>query len=284
MICIYHNDLDGKCAAAIVKKFITKDEAIRFIKTDYKDPIPDIKFIDEIVVIVDFSYKPDDMQKIIDNAKSVIWIDHHVTARDYPYQYLPGLRSFEEKGFSGCELAWKYFSPKAIPLVVSLVGDYDKWALKLPDSKAFHAGMKIEDDDPEAYIWVQLLDSKYYNYIKEIISNGNIVLKYRDNYCNNLCRSFGYETTLDGIKCYVCNQYMFGSGGFGKSFYEYPICIAYIHDGEKFTVSLYSETVDVGQIVRKYGGGGHAGAAGMVVKELPWGSINGSKVDDVCDN
>jgi nanoRNase/pAp phosphatase (c-di-AMP/oligoRNAs hydrolase) len=50
----------------------------------------------------------------------------------------------------------------------------------------------------------------------------------------------------------------------------YPVCIAYVHDGEKFTVSLYSTTVDVSKIAKKFGGGGHKGAAGFTCDKLPF--------------
>jgi nanoRNase/pAp phosphatase (c-di-AMP/oligoRNAs hydrolase) len=63
---------------------------------------------------------------------------------------------------------------------------------------------------------------------------------------------------------------MFGSQGFVERFDEYPICIAYIHDGEKFTVSLYSKDVHVDKIAQRYGGGGHKGAAGFKCEVLPF--------------
>jgi len=269
MICIHHNDLDGRCSAAIVRKYFK--ENVTFIETDYKDPAPLGKLAGEDIVIVDFSYKPSDMLNIIELANSVVWIDHHATAKDYPYQYLTGLRNFEDKKFSGCELTWMYYFPMdAMPISVQLLGDYDKWALKMEDSKVFYEGMKIEKNGPTEYLWIELLDTKYYKTCKDIIEKGKTATKYRDNYCAGLCKSFGYETEIDGNKAYVCNMFMFGSGGFGKKFHEYPFCIAYIHDGKQFSVSLYSETVDVGQIAKNHGGGGHKGAAGFVCDKLPW--------------
>ena len=41
-------------------------------------------------------------------------------------------------------------------------------------------------------------------------------------------------------------------------------------DGDKWTVSLYSTSVDVSEIAKKYGGGGHKGASGFHCKELPF--------------
>ena len=272
-ICIHHNDLDGRCAAAIVQKAITGP--IAFHETDYKDPAPaeeNIRNMD--VVIVDFSYKPEVMARIIALAKSVTWIDHHATAKDYPYQYLPGLRNFNEKEKSGCELAWDYYFsqkiPNISPMAVRLIGDYDKWALDLaPSCFQFYEGAKLIPtlNHPDSNKWQLLLDDFGW---ESIVEDGKIAIQYRDNYCGNLCRSFGYETEIVGHKAYACNQFMFGSGGFGERFKQYPLCLAYIHDGSRFTVSLYSETVDVGQIAKAHGGGGHKGAAGFICEALPF--------------
>jgi oligoribonuclease NrnB/cAMP/cGMP phosphodiesterase (DHH superfamily) len=270
MIVIHHADLDGRCAAAIVSRYFG-GKGITFHATDYKDSVPLGKLAGEDVVIVDFSYKPNDMLKIIELANSVVWIDHHATAKDYPYQYLTGLRNFEDKRYAGCELTWMYYFPtERMPRSVCLIGDYDKWALRIEASKAFYEGMRLEKNGPEEYIWPELLDGAYFKKIQDVIANGKIAMMYRDNYCNDLCRSFGYETEIDGYKAYACNQSMFGSGGFGHRFDQYPLCIAYIHDGERFTVSLYSKEINVGEIAKAHGGGGHKGAAGFTCETLPF--------------
>ena len=41
-------------------------------------------------------------------------------------------------------------------------------------------------------------------------------------------------------------------------------------NGEKWTVSMYSTTHDISDICKKYGGGGHAKAAGFTCVELPF--------------
>jgi len=269
MICIHHNDLDGRCAAAIVAK---RYPDCMFIETDYKDPVPDIDFLlGQDIIIVDFSYKTEQFNMIYAAAKSVVWIDHHATAKDYPYQSVPGLRDFKDKSMSGCELTWNYFYPYAkIPQAVLLVGDYDKWAHKLKDSKLFYEGMKLEENGPSSQIWNFLLSDN--DMLPTIIQNGITSMRYRDNYCESLCKDFGYNTSFEGYHVYACNQQKFGSQGFGKRMMVYPFCVAYIHNGHKFIVSLYSENKDinVGEIAKRYGGGGHKGAAGFVCDELPF--------------
>ena len=81
MICIHHNDLDGRCAAAIVGKYFgINGNGEDYHATDYKDAAPLGKVAGEDVIIVDFSYKPDDMMKIVELANSVVWIDPPLVA------------------------------------------------------------------------------------------------------------------------------------------------------------------------------------------------------------
>jgi len=282
MICIHHNDLDGRAAAAIVglyMKLYKENEKVEFIETNYNQPLPDIDLlIGQDVVIVDFSYEPQQFNIIYAAAKSVTWIDHHKTAAEYPYGHVTlGLRDFGDKNRAGCELTWNFFFPNdPMPAAIRLIGDYDKWALKMKHSKAFHEGMKLESNGPEAGIWKRLLHNDHsllqqpLVLINEIIDEGNLVMKYRDEYCKSICHQYGFETEIAGFKAYACNIYGFGSQAFGDLFDQYPLCIAFIRDKERFTVSLYSQTVDVGEIARKFGGGGHKGAAGFVCKDLPF--------------
>ncbi len=83
----YHNDLDGRCAGAIAYR-ATKTEGtkIELIELDYKDEIK-VKEINlcERICIVDFSFKPEIMEKVLLLTKNVIWIDHHKTAFEYKY-------------------------------------------------------------------------------------------------------------------------------------------------------------------------------------------------------
>jgi oligoribonuclease NrnB/cAMP/cGMP phosphodiesterase (DHH superfamily) len=293
---IHHNDLDGICAAAIVKKFYDMMENPRrkmpkivFYETNYNRPSP-IKDMTrgDLVWIVDFSYPPGEMENIsraielCDGdrrvTEQITWIDHHQTAAAYGYDHLPGLRDFTDKGPSGCELTWNYCFPTIeTPEAVRLIGDYDSWRLQIPASKIFYEGAKIELLNPHAALWDTLLEDN--EEIAKIISDwGRKVTAYRDNYTAMIRKAYGYEAfipdapgTLDGYGAYAMNLYGFGSGQFGDLFEKYPVVIAYVSDGHKFTVSLYSVAIDVGKIAKAYyGGGGHTGAAGFICRELPF--------------
>lgn len=289
MWVIHHNDLDGRCSAAIVRHATVEEpgRVIIFIECDYgnynnKIPYEAIQPEDQ-VVIVDFSLQPPDMQRVIDTGAYIIWIDHHATAAEYPYQQLRGLRDFADKAWSGCELTWRYFfSGVPVPRVVELIGDYDKWLLAYgEESFDCYEGMKLMPTDPTGDFWQKLFDEKAESDLKMVLLVGTTARKYRDNYCNRMCESYGYVVQLpladdpapDAVKMvtgWATNIYAFGSQGFGRRFKDYMFCAAYIHNGENYTVSLYSEVIDVSAIAKFYGGGGHKGAAGFVCKKLPW--------------
>lgn len=272
MLIFHHDDLDGRCSAAIMAAWCKLiDEQPEFIEIGYKDPVP-LERISGRIAIVDFSFKPEIMEKIRERTTEIIWCDHHKTAEHYGYDDLPGRRDFTNKGLSGCECTWLYcFVGEPIPAAVKLIGDYDSWRLETePACFEFFEGMKLEDTHPTSELWKSLLSIQYMPIIDQIKDKGRSAIQYRDNYCADMLKAYGYETKIAGHKAIALNIYRFGSSQFGQAFYKYPICLAYIHDGKKFTVSLYSDEINVGKIAESFGGGGHRGAAGFVCETLPF--------------
>jgi nanoRNase/pAp phosphatase (c-di-AMP/oligoRNAs hydrolase) len=93
---------------------------------------------------------------------------------------------------------------------------------------------------------------------------------YRDGWARDYLK-LGFETEFEGAKCFAvnlghCNSDYFKSLPRGV----YDIFVPFVFDGERYTVSLYSKTIDVSEIAKKHGGGGHRGAAGFVCAELPF--------------
>jgi len=281
MIVFHHNDADGRAAAAVVLKWYAENgpdpvgpDRCVCIEMGYKDPLS-LSLIapKETVAIVDFSFKPVEFIPLRDHTPNVIWCDHHKTAMEYSYasENIVGLRDFTDKGLSGCEVTWRFFFPhNPLPSALRLLGDYDAWRMEdKPKCLEFYEGLKLRDTSPFSSIWSALLQDPC-PLIGQIIGEGQAAMMYRDTYCASIRKSYGYETVIDGHRAFAVNIYGFGSQGHGELFSKYPVCAAYVFDGRRFTVSLYSESVDVGEICKKFGGGGHKGAAGFVCKELPF--------------
>ena len=292
MIVIHHSDLDGRCAAAIVKRAAGQTrtcalpwrpssggELVEFIEMDYKTPVPfDRIQAGDAVVIVDFSLKPGDMEKLLCITPEVTWIDHHATAKDYPYQALPGMRDFVDKSRSGAELAWEYFFPDIeMPYAVKLVGSYDTFRHTEKDDIAFMEGMKIYGRmNPEGEFWQELFSDTELLTLQVSIE-GHVVEAMRDEYCGEMREAFGFEAEFEGLRCYALNLYRFGSLAYAEKMDGYDACIAFVFDGKKYTVSMYSgkDKPIVSGVCKKHGGGGHDHAAGFVCEKLPFEAKGG---------
>jgi len=272
MRCYFHNDLDGRCAGAIVWRAVAKDTNCEMIEANYKDEIEVNKIHPgEKIIIVDFSFKPEVMEKVLLLTKDIVWIDHHKTA--FEYQYSRKLAGLRDDDYSGCELAWKYFyGEKPMPRAVELIGDRDRWAWTFDKETAnFNAGLLLYDHQPKDEIWDSLLfETTAKSLLDKIGEEGKTCLKFRGQFCNDYARSYGFETVFEGYKCFALGLYMFGSEAFGERMKKYDICLSFEYLGNGWIVGLYSFTVDVSKIAQKYGGGGHKGAAGLVCQVLPF--------------
>jgi len=239
MIIFHHNDLDGRCAGAIAYRAITSEaerKEVEITELDYKDEIlPERIKKDEKIVIVDFSFTPAIMAKVLEKTKDVTWIDHHKTAEAYDYgMQLKGLREFEEKKFSGCELAWQYYFPNTeMPEAVRLIGDRDCWRwMYRTRSAPFYHGMALVEQDPKHETWDALFDKRT-GFVETVLSMGKTVADYRELYYANYRKSYGYPVDWEGHRCYALNLYRCGSEGFGDMLKMYDIGISYVHSEGK---------------------------------------------------
>lgn len=270
----YHNDLDGKCAAAIVYQTFA-DWTADCVAVNYNLPFPlESVQAGEVVYIVDYSLSVTDMWSLLDITPNVTWIDHHRTAierfaGDERVNHLPGIRSCE---WAGCVLTWQYLLPhKNIPLAVSLIGDYDTWKFTFPDSLQFYLGMLARDTHPRMKLWQTLFNED--TLVPSIVDQGIVIEQYRKEWGKEYVKSWSFEGKLDGHSVLFLNIGSTGSTIFGQSVKDYDIVSTYVFDGKQFIVSLYSQTVDVGRIAEGFNGGGHKGAAGFEISPLGFYSL-----------
>ena len=104
----------------------------------------------------------------------------------------------------------------------------------------------------------------------DLIQQGETMTTFRDGWAKEYMK-LGFETEFEGVKCFAvnlghCNSEYFKSLPDDK----YDALMPFVFNGDMYTVSLYSKTVDVSEIAKKYGGGGHKGAAGFQCKQLPF--------------
>lgn len=286
MICVYHNkDLDGYCSGAIVKRKFP--EAV-MIGWDYGQPIPfeDIDPIGEDIILIDISFPMADMFELAEVAKSLTWIDHHISAineyNNFPEQARRGatITAVLENGIAACEGGWKYLFPDdPMPTAVKLAGEYDTWRNQdkfrwenavLP----FQFGMRMFCTSPETF--PQELFSHFDivtdNPVYKIIHDGKLILSYQKTQNERACRS-SFEIEFGGLRAICLNNGGANSQIFDSVYDEakHDIMIPFVFTGKHWTFSLYTtkDEVDCSIIAKSKGGGGHKKAAGFQLKELP---------------
>ncbi|RLG68458.1 MAG: hypothetical protein DRO11_09095, partial [Methanobacteriota archaeon] len=232
------------------------------------------------VFIVNFSINDADWKRLEAITYNVVWIDHHHTAINKKgiQRKLDGIRSTDG---CGALLTWQYiYGDREVPYTLKLVDDWDRWIHKYGKlSRKFMLGMECENIAPSATLWQSLLSDNATTVkqtVVDIIKKGEIVDKFMEKRSEKLVDSWSFETELQGYSALAVNSSSFGSLLFGDKINKYDLCIAFMFDGSRYTVSVYSnkDYIDVGKICQSFGGGGHKGAAGFQCKELPFKKKN----------
>lgn len=282
MKCFYHNDMDGKCAGAIVYQYYVREgnrgkgESYVFIEIAYKDDFPFDRIVkDELVVIVDFSLqKPGDFQRLYEITQNIIWIDHHKTAIERHPEFAAKLGGTRDTSKAGCQLTWEHFYPeRMLPWSVKFIADYDMWKFEYStDTKYFQLGIKAYPSGPRWAAWHMLFGDPSFSTCSGYIDAGRAINSYVNQTNANLIRNFSFETTFKGLKVIACNQGMTNSQLFDSAKSNYDLMMPFIFDGQQYTVSIYTKNpdIDCSELAKKHGGGGHKGAAGFQCRELPF--------------
>ena len=123
-------------------------------------------------------------------------------------------------------------------------------------------------------VWHKIFENDT-DFLNRCIKNGRTVLRYIEKENKKYVEQYCFETKINDIPALAVNKGLANSQLFDSvwDIEKYPIAIAFVWCGDKWTVSLYTtvETeIDVSEIAKSYGGGGHKCAAGFQCKELPF--------------
>ncbi len=274
---IHHLDLDGCCSAFLVYNHLkSKGETeFIFIETEYGRPIPEVKE-GEDVWIVDFSYDQVTIEKWMTIA-NVTWVDHHKSAlerfRSF-CKFIPGLRVDDDK--SACALVWEYLYKSDIPIFVDSISKVDVHAKEGgDDDRDFCLGLQSYIYEPTSKVWEWLLDdainedTEYKDIYLSIIDEGATIRDYIMREGVKYVANNGYWVInrIGRNKCFVCNNgnilamkaYAPDADVWANFYYAPDI---------KWTVIFYSDTVDVEELAKIFGGGGHRYAAGFQTNDI----------------
>lgn len=261
-LVIYHgNCQDGFTAAWACW---TANPDWEYYPAKHGDAPPDVE--GRMVYMLDFSYKRPVILEMAAKADFIKIIDHHKTA-EADLVDLPNNVSvtFDMKK-SGAMLAWEHFHKfENIPQLVQYVEDRDLWKFTYPATKAITAALFAEEYDFNT--WSGWYERETFG-MGWAIESGNAILKKQAKDVAELCQN-KFRYIIGGQEVWVVNlPYTLCSDAGMLLCKGEPFAASYYYDGEGYNFSLRSDDngVDVSDIAKQYGGGGHAHAAGFKLK------------------
>ena len=255
-IVIYHADCtDGFGAAYSAWKLL--GNRAEYYPCKHGTPPPSVK--NKVVAILDFSFDNPTTKKMIEESESFIVIDHHKSA-------MVELHDISETKFdmtkSGAMLAWEFFHPgKEPPKFIGYIQDRDLWKWELPYSKEFAAAFDMVPFEFEEF--EKFEDDSVFD---DSVKRGSYILAYSKTVVKKVCDK-AVSRKVKGHDVLVVNasHWMSEIGSRLAPDCDFAIIWYWDHEAQHTKVSLraFHETVDVSEISKEFGGGGHKKAAGF---------------------
>ena len=213
----------------------------------------------KVVVVLDFSFDNKTTKRMIKSAKDLIVIDHHKSA-------MVELHDISNTHFdmtkSGAMLAWEFFHPgKEPPKFIRYIQDRDLWKWELEYSKEFSAAFDMVPFEFEEF--EKFEDDSVFD---DAVKRGSYILAYSKTVIKKVCEKAA-SRKLDGKDVLVVNasHWMSEIGSRLAPDCDFAMIWYYDHNDRDIKVSLraFHDTVDVSEVSKKFGGGGHKKAAGF---------------------
>lgn len=272
LLCIYHgNCQDGFGSAWAVHHAL--GDNVEFHKGIHQQPPPDVEGRD--VLLVDFSYKKSVLKNMLKKAASITILDHHISAEE---DLSALLKSGELKGLfdmdkSGAMLSWLWFNPQQpIPELIAHIQDRDLWLFNIDGTREITTALSSYPFDFK--IWDTLMSSDR-NRLDELRREGEVIDRKLKKDIDDLIASGvrrmnigGYDVpVLNASSAYVSDVGNILSNGeyFAACYWDHP-------EGRSFSLRSRNDDgigINVAEVAKKYGGGGHKNASGFTV-ELGW--------------
>ena len=289
-MCIYHaNCVDGFTAAWVV--FLALGSAVDYIPASYGDPLPEVDGCD--VIVVDFSYKRKEMLELGERANSVLVLDHHRSAADdlkgFPSPlpvvgnqepwfahldgadmsaYTHGVACLFDMERSGAQIAWDFFQARMPrPQLVNYVADRDLWRFGMLASREISAWLGNQEQSFSHWITCQniLEDSRLF---AKAVEAGREISVARGRMITDAVTASRGEMLIAGIVVPSANvpfnmaseagNILAADAPFAATYFDLPC------GKSKFSLRSRPDGMDVQKIAKRYGGGGHVYAAGII--------------------
>jgi oligoribonuclease NrnB/cAMP/cGMP phosphodiesterase (DHH superfamily) len=270
-LVIYHgNCADGFSAAwCFWRKYRNGADYVAGV---YQQDPPDVAGRD--VYLVDFSYKAPVVERMLTQANSVTLIDHHKTALDdlRPLKVEQVGYGIETFGWfcdlerSGATLAWDFLFPnEPRPLLLGHIEDRDLWRFKLAGTREIQAMVFSYEYSFE--LWDKLMAADQVELLKMTAAGAAIERKHHKDVaelvkvCQRRMLIGGHDVPAASLPYTLVSDAAHAMAQ-GEPF---AACYWDTAEGRCFGLRATDDGLDVSDIAKQYGGGGHAKAAGFKV-------------------
>lgn len=271
-LVIYHgNCADGFSAAwCFWRKY---GGSADYVAGVYQQAPPDVAGRD--VYLVDFSYKRAVVEQMLKVANSVCLIDHHKTAiEDLQPLFMQDswtgepkqLAHFTDLHRSGATLAWDYLFPgEARPLLLGHIEDRDLWRFKLAGTRELSAYVFSHDYSFER--WDALMRADQVELLQMTAAGAAIERKHHKDVaelvrvCQRRMLIAGHDVPVASLPYTLVSDaaHLMAQGE------PFAACYWDTAAGRVFGLRAADDGLDVSDVAKQYGGGGHAKAAGFAV-------------------
>lgn len=272
-VCYHKRCLDGFGGAySAWKKFGLSAD---YIGLEHQEPVP-VSLKNRILYFVDFCYPRPVMDRVIQDNRKVIVLDHHESQEE-------AIRLASEYQFaldhSGCVISWNYFHAKEkLPYLLEVIEDDDLFRFRNSETKRIIAVLQFTEQTFQKYDAIaKSLKTKKGR--QQMLCDGAVLLQAEDTVINRIVER-AEKVHFEGHTVYAANTPVYYSqvANAISKVKKVPFGITWFYREGKLQVSLrtYKKGVDVSQLAKKYGGGGHVGAAGFSYEcksDFPWKKI-----------
>jgi nanoRNase/pAp phosphatase (c-di-AMP/oligoRNAs hydrolase) len=263
------------------------------------------------VLIIDVAYRKEILEEIVKVAKSVVFIDHHVSIKDdvaiihKKYNEKNNITIVYDSAMSGCTLAWKFFFPRQkIPLFLKYIEDQDTGRWVFDNTKPFIFALKtfyhLSTENKSLNKWFRLLKKQT---VFDLIEIGKNIQKFNDhlvgvNLPKHSLEKFPSKIIYDkaedseykdlfskigqhkvavycGLNCPSITELSIRA--LDKIDCDFCIMWTLNLDKKEYVLSFRSKEVDVSKIAKLFGGGGHKLAAACSFKMKDY------RIEDIFD-
>lgn len=279
MVCYHSPCQDGSGSAWIAHKYARENDlTYTFVGMSHNKDNQLYDIEGKNILFVDYAPTDELIEQMKNDKVAGFYIlDHHITNQKRMEKYDNCIFDMKK---SGAGLTWEYFYPGTeMPLFLQMIQDRDIWTFQLENTRNFCDGLFTHSALTQSREELFELFDKVYNepaFEQEILNLGSIMSQKKMNSIKHIAESHKdqkYEYYGKRVFMFNCNHELASDLGnyMTKNYdYDFAVCWRYDHINEEYRYSLRScGDMDVSQICKQYGGGGHKNAAGCSSKIHP---------------